>query len=190
MMWRARQYEQESWFQLTTIVAVGLTCWLATESSVVLAKPPSANGYHRPCTASDIVGTWEVTKWRALVTFDEKDKNSPYFHPHQLYQFTEDGALKSMTSTKAFHGDSSDTFGRIPKVISYRFSSNGRLEATRTDLPGHKELWICHFVTTHVKDASRQVDLRKGDVVMTLLDRQGAPLYIRQLRRHGNESGQ
>jgi hypothetical protein len=40
-------------------------------------------------------------------------------------------------------------------------------------------MWVCHFVTRRVADASQQVDLRPGDVVMTLLNRDGKPIYIR-----------
>lgn len=188
-MRHARQYKERPWLQLTTMTVAGLICWLGTESPPVLAKPSSANGYHRACTASDIVGTWEVVKWRALVTFGEKDKGSSYFHPHQLYQFTADGTLKSMTSTQPFESGSSRALDRVPKVISYHFPSAGQLETTRTDLPSHRELWVCHLVTKHVEDASHQVDLRQGDVVMTLLDRNGKPLFIRQLRRMSDASG-
>lgn len=188
-MRHARQYETGPWLQLTIMTAAGLICWLATEPSPVLAKPSSSDGYHRACTARDIVGTWEVVKWRALVTFGEKDKRSSYFHPHQLYQFTADGTLKSMTSTKPFDSGSSRALDRVPTVISYHFPSAGQLETKRTDLASHRERWVCHFVTKHVDDASHQVHLRQGDVVMTLLDRSGKPLFIRQLRRMSDVSG-
>ncbi len=188
-MRRARQYEERSWLQLATLTVAGLIGWLATDSATVSAKTSSESGYHRACTASDIVGTWQVVKWRPLVKFSEKDKSSSYFHPHQLYQFTADGTLKSMTSTRPFDSGSSRAFDRVPKVISYHFPSNGQLETRRTDSPGHGERWVCHFVTKDVKDASRQVDLRQGDVVMTLLGREGKPIFIRQLRRLSNVSG-
>ena len=187
-MRHTRQLEERSRLHAMK-VAASLICWLGMESSVVLANPASPDTYHRACTARDVVGTWEVVKWRTLVTFDEKDKGSSYFHRHQLFQFAADGTLKSMTSTRPFDDRSSRAFARVPKVISYHFPSNGQLETTRTDLPGHRELWICHFVTRRVKDAPRQVDLRPGDVVMTLLDRQGKPVFIRQLRRTNDASG-
>ncbi len=176
-MWRIRQHGTSGSFPAAAFVAV----WLCIGPAVGLAEP--GNSYHRPCTAGDLVGTWKVVKFRALGTVDKQNQSNSYFHPHQRYQFAADGALKSMTSTRPIDGTAIGVFDRVPHVISYRFRSEAQLETTRTDLPGHRELWICHFVTRRVKDAAREVDLRKGDVVMTLLDGRGKALYIRQMRR-------
>ena len=161
------------------VAAIGESA--STQTKITLVSHADAT-YHRPCKAADLVGLWKVVQW---TTYIDKEKLNSYGHRHQWYLFSADGTLRSMTSTKPNENtrEIMRTLEKLPAVISYSCAEEGKVVTTRKDLPNGSELWAASFVTKDKADAARKVDLRQGDVVMTLLDKKGRPLYVRQMRK-------
>lgn len=135
----------------------------------------------RACTVKDVVGTWSLVKWNAPVHFN--NPHAPYVMPHQIFQFGEDGGMKSAHSEKAFESSPAKVLQNVPSVVSYQVGSNGLMTVQAKERPEASETWECNAVTQNVDDQKRQVHLKRGDVVMTLLGKDGQPLYVRQLRK-------
>lgn len=135
----------------------------------------------RACTVKDVVGTWKLVKWNAPVHFN--DPHAPYVMPYQVFQFGEDGGLKSAHSEQAFEGSPAKVLQSVPSVVSYQMGANGLVTVRAKERPEASETWECNAVTENVDDQKRQVHLKRGDVVMTLLGKDGQPLYVRQLRK-------
>lgn len=152
-----------------------------SQSKITLVSHKESS-YHRACLAADLVGLWKVVQW---TTYIDKANLNSYGHPHQWYWFSADGALRSMTSTKPNEnvGEIAETLGKLPAVISYSCAEGGKVATTRKDSPNGSELWAAFVVTQDKAEAARNVDLKRGDVVMTLLGKEGRPLYVRQMRK-------
>ena len=148
-----------------------------SRSSRHIAERP----YARFCTARDLVGTWRVIKWTSELQF--KDPNAPYLLPYQLFQFSKDGAMKSVHSKREFTGDPMKTFQAMPAVGIYRFNPDRLLTIKAKGNPRTAETWHCSAVIEDRSDDKRQIFLKKGDVVMTLIGKNGRPLYVRQMRK-------
>ncbi|MGH7205307.1 MAG: hypothetical protein ACREI2_03750, partial [Nitrospiraceae bacterium] len=99
--------------------AVLLLACAVPESGYAAADKPSS----RFCKPQDLVGTWRVMKWTSEFQF--KDPNAPYLLPHQLFQFSADGSMKSAHSAKAFTGDPRKVFQAMPAVVTYSFNQEG-----------------------------------------------------------------
>ncbi|MBI4024946.1 MAG: hypothetical protein HY360_08185 [Verrucomicrobia bacterium] len=165
----------------------------------------AAPSYHRPCKADDLPGTWKVVKWTCYFKPPEKDIANVWFHDDQWCQFTGDGKMKSASAMKGGRLLDAKAFERLPvtrslydrfkvplesgvleklpAVIAYACETDGRVVVTRTDLQDHREIWFSNLITENRSEPTVDVFLEKGDLLMTILNAQGKPAYLRQLRR-------
>ncbi len=157
--------------------AVLLLACAVPESGYAAADKPSS----RFCKPQDLVGTWRVMKWTSEFQF--KDPNAPYLLPHQLFQFSADGSMKSAHSAKAFTGDPRKVFQAMPAVVTYSFNQEGMVTIQAKDSAGASETWHCVSMTRDRADDRQKAFLKKGDIVMTLVGKNGQPLYARQMRK-------
>ena len=157
--------------------AVLLLAFAVPESGYAAAdKLPS-----RFCKPQDLVGTWRVVKW--ISEFQFKDPNAPYLLPHQLFHFSADGSMKSAHSAKAFDGDPKKMFQAMSAVVAYSFNQDGMITIKAKGSPGASETWHCVSMTQDRADDRQKAFLKKGDIVMTLVGKNGQPLYARQMRK-------
>ncbi len=143
---------------------------------------PAAESNHRSVREADLPGLWTVVQWSAFT--DESELGS-YVEPYQWFLFDTSGVLRSVTAQKP-----SDDIAEIKKALQalpvdvhYMCPSQGTVETMRSHTPGSSELWRAFYVTRDTVDASGKVDLRKGDIVMTLMGRDRKPTYARQIRK-------
>ena len=160
-----------------TLAAAALMLVMATATTAA----ESQASYNRPATVADLPGLWKVVQWS---TFVDQSKLNSYAEPYQWYLFDNNGSLRFMTSRQPNEDAARirQTIESLPAVIRYACSGDGKVQTTRTDLSGAEELWQAFYVTRDTSDATGKVDLRAGDIVMTLLDSSGNPLYVRQMR--------
>ena len=157
--------------------AVLLLAFAVPESGYAVADKPSS----RFCKPQDLVGTWRVVKWTS--NFQFKDPNAPYLLPHQLFYFSADGGMKSAHSAKAFDGDPKKMFQATPADVTYSFNQDGMVTIKAKDSTGASEIWHCVSMTRDRADDRQKAVLKKGDIVMTLVGKNGQPLYARQMRK-------
>ncbi|TLY16346.1 MAG: hypothetical protein E6K69_04250 [Nitrospirae bacterium] len=157
--------------------AVLLLAFAVPESGYAVADKPSS----RFCKPQDLVGTWRVVKWTSEFQF--KDPNAPYLLPHQLFHFSADGSMKSAHSAKPFDGDQKKMFQATSAVVTYSFNQDGMVTIKAKSSPGASETWHCVSMTQDRADDRQNAFLKRGDIVMTLVGKNGQPLYARQMRK-------
>ena len=174
--------------------AIGARRWsLVWASGVMLAvvccpparaaEPLTPSG-NRPASSEDFPGLWEVVRWQSDVP---ADRLKSYAAPFQYYLFAPDGSLRSATSQTRTRNLAaiSHAVELQPAVTRYACSSGGFVEIFHTDWPDAPERWHAYYVNYTRRDAEGHFYFRAGDLVMTLLDNDGRPLYVRQMRQLG-----
>ncbi|MGQ0811091.1 MAG: hypothetical protein ACT4OO_07685 [Nitrospiraceae bacterium] len=146
---------------------------------VVADKP-----YARFCEPRDLVGTWRLVKFDSQYEF--KDPKAPSLLPHQLFQFSADGGMRSAHSATAFDGDPTQVFQNVPPLITYGFERKGMVTVKAKAVGTASETWHCVTITESRNDEKHHVFMKRGDLVMTLVGKQGQRLFIRQLRKGGS----
>ncbi len=161
----------------------GLTLLGAAE--VALAAPndgaASAKSYSRFCKAKDLVGTWKLVQYSSQ--FEFKDPNAPFLLPHQVFHFSEGGSMKSAYSAQPFAADPKKVLQQMPDEVNYSFEREGMVTLKARNAPASTETWHCVTITADKKDVAHRAAMKKGDVVMTLVGKNGQPVFSRQLRR-------
>lgn len=156
----------------------------AADSSLRMRSiaPPAWNpSISRSCTPADLLGTWRLVKYASPYRF--KDPRAAYLLPHQLFQFSPDGGMKSAHSALPITEQPDLVFSRIPRAISYAVEPDSLVTVQAPEAGGAKETWQCVAI---VRDASLQeprLKMKRGDVVLTLVGKQGQPIFVRLLRK-------
>jgi hypothetical protein len=150
-----------------------------------VADEPATASNHRPVREADLPGLWMVVQFSS---FTDDSKLGSYAEPYQWLLFDTSGALRSVTSKEP-----SDDLAKIkaelealPFDVHYMCPSQGTVETMRSYGAGASELWRAFYVTRDTVDTSGKVDLREGDIVMTLMGRDRKPVYARQMRKLAN----
>jgi hypothetical protein len=146
-------------------------------------RAAAGNPFSRFCKAHDLVGTWHLVKYTTPYEF--KDPNAPYLLPYQVFQFTADGNMKSAHSPKPFRENPGKMFQAIPAVVTYGFERDGLVTVRAKGAAAAAETWHCVAITQDRNDEEHQVFMKRGDLVMTLVGKNGQPLFVRQLRKSG-----
>jgi hypothetical protein len=142
---------------------------------------PSAT---RSCRRVDLLGTWQLVTYSAR--FRAKDPAAPYLYPHQLFQFSVDGSMKSAHSPKAFVGAPGHILGKVPSVLRYEMDPDypGRVTVKSSGPRATAETWQCLTITSEDrKNPNNPAFVGTGDLVMTLVGKNGEPLFVRYLRK-------
>jgi hypothetical protein len=144
------------------------------------AADPSAP---RSCRRVDLLGTWQLVTYSAR--FRAKDPAAPYLYPHQLFQFSIDGSMKSAHSPKAFVESPGYILGKVPSVLRYEMDPDypGRIMVKSSGSGISAETWQCLTITSERKDPNHPASVGTGDLVMTLVGKNGEPLFVRYLRK-------
>jgi len=158
------------------VSAVGLA--MPAQAAYKRAKP-----YSRFCNPSDLVGTWRLVKFGTPHQF--KDSHAPYLLPHQMFQFQKDGSMKSAHSAIPLPDDPTKVFQAIASESTYSFVKAGQVTMKAKGAEAGSETWHCVTITEDRKIEAQQVFMKRGDLVMTLVGKNGEPAFTRQLRKGG-----
>ena len=74
-------------------------------------------------------------------------------------------------------------FQAMTAVVTYSFNQDGMVTIKAKGSPGASETWHCVSMTQDRADDRQKAFLKKGDIVMTLVGKNGQPLYARQMRK-------
>ncbi|MGE3151436.1 MAG: hypothetical protein AB7G48_02345 [Nitrospiraceae bacterium] len=137
----------------------------------------------RSCRRVDLLGTWELVTFTAR--FRAKDPTAAYLYPHQVFQFSVDGSMKSAHSPKAFVGSPGHILDKVPSVLRYEMDADypGRITVRSNGSGTAAETWQCLTITSDQTGRNRPVPASPGDLVMTLVGKNGEPLFVRYLRK-------
>lgn len=153
--------------------------------AMVLATMPRTEApASRHCLPFDVVGTWELVAYGSPHRF--KNPDAPYLYPYQVFQYSREGLMKSAHSPTAFTGTPSMVLDAITTSLAYEMvpKSQGLLAVKQPQGRRVAETWQCRTATIDQIDLVRQLTIKRGDLVLTLLGRSGQPLFSRHLRRY------
>ena len=148
-------------------------------ASAARAGDDPRGGFAKP---GDVVGYWTFIPMSAELT--AKNTVNPWPLPHQYFAIYANGEMFSHMSTEATeHTPASldKLHGMFPDAVHYAFNNDGFMVVTYADRPGEKELWGVNLIAQDF--SSGGTDFKKGDLLMSLDDGQGNPVYRRLLRR-------
>ncbi len=135
----------------------------------------------RSCAGEDVVGNWN------LVTFDSsyryRNPQAPYLFPYQLFQYSSERGAKSAHSRRPILGSPDRVFDTVPPDMTYRVEQGGRVVLTAKGHAEAVEIWSCSVVTQDREARGGGNDLQRGDLLMTLIGRNGQALFQRHLRK-------
>jgi hypothetical protein len=155
---------------------------LLAAAFLLLAAPAPADdrgGFAKP---GDVVGYWTMIPMSSELT--AKNTVNPWPLPHQYFAFYANGEMFSHMSTHATdHTPASldQLHAMLSKTAHYAFNPDGFMVVTRTDPPNATELWGVNLLAQDF--TSGGTDFKAGDLLMSLDDGHGNPVYRRRLRR-------
>jgi len=150
----------------------------------ILPPAKKVSEYSRLCVKKDIVGFWKVKKWTPYFYIPAKDWNKPAFMKFQWYIFSEDGKIKSLSAQKDFTVEEVDKkLADSHTALYFSFEKQGIMKIRSTEKASVEELWRCAVVTKDVEEKSADISLKKGDLLLTLIDAHNKILYVRQLKK-------
>ena len=144
-----------------------------------LACADERGGFAKP---GDVVGYWQMIPMSAELT--AKNVENPWPLPFQYFAIYANGEMFAHMSTHATdHTPASldQLHAMLPKTVHYAFNADGFMVVTRADQPDAKELWGVNLLAQDF--TSGGTDFKAGDLLMSLDDGQGNPVYRRLLRR-------
>ncbi|GKS60351.1 hypothetical protein YTPLAS18_38780 [Nitrospira sp.] len=148
------------------------------------ALPHVESSGSRLCRPSDMVGTWQLVGYGSRRDLTRTD--APYAYPYQVFRFGHEGTMQSAHSRTAFLETPAQILARVPTDLRYEMAANsqGLLTVTPRGAEEPAETWYCRTLTVDQIDLARRMLLRRGDVVLTLVGKSGAPLFTRHLRKY------
>ncbi len=135
----------------------------------------------RACVGDDLLGNWDLIKFDSSYRF--KNQRAPYLYPHQVFQFSIDGGVKSLHSLRPIVGQSEPLFSPVPLDLMYQVKKSGRVYLKTRDHGAPVETWVCEVVMQG-RPIDEQGNAReRGDLIMTLVGSGGQSLFVRHLRK-------
>jgi hypothetical protein len=144
----------------------------------------TAASYSRLCSLADVEGLWKVVKWTAFFELKPADWKNTVYLRHQWILLGSKGEFRIIGSNMKMDTDKVERkLHKLPVVMLLSFDRPGVgvLISKKPDIADSK--WRCAVVTKNVTSKKFGVDLKKGDVIMTMLAPNGNVVYFRQMRR-------
>ena len=130
----------------------------------------------------DVVGYWQMIPMSAELA--AKNVENPWPLPHQYFAIYANGEMFAHMSTHATDptpASLDQLHAMLPKTVHYAFNADGFMVVTRADQPDARELWGVNLLAQDFTSAG--TDFKAGDLLMSLDDGHGNPVYRRLLRR-------
>ena len=150
-----------------------------------LACADERGGFAKP---GDVVGYWQMIPMSAELT--AKNVENPWPLPHQTFAIYANGEMFSHMSTHATdHTPASldQLHATFPNAVRYAFDADGFMVVTYSDRPGERERWGVNLLAQDF--TSGGTEFKAGDLLMSLDDGRGNPVYRRLLRRISGGQG-
>ena len=168
---------------------LGVAGWCPAEAKDhAVAKSLTRTGlaghgqFSRACAADDLLGNWQLVAFDSSYRF--RNPQAPYLFPHQAFQYSQRGGVKSAHSLQPLSGDPDQLFEAVPLDMTYRVEGKGRVVLKTKEHDETVETWSCRVITKDPEGMGDPTMLQRGDLVMTLMGSHGQGLFVRHLRKH------
>ena len=167
---------------------LGVVGWCPAEAKDhAVAKSLTRTGlaghgqFSRACAADDLLGNWQLVAFDSSYRF--RNPQAPYLFPHQAFQYSQRGGVKSAHSLQPLSGDPDQLFEAVPSDMTYRVERKGRVVLKAKEHDETVETWSCRVITQDPEAMGDGTTLQRGDLVMTLIGSNGQGLFVRHLRK-------
>ena len=144
----------------------------------------SGSSYSRLCEECDLRGIWRVVKWIPYMEIKGADWRRAMFLRNQWFEFDGAGHLKTLASNKKMKlKNVVARLSQAPWGVKINFTRRGFCVISSEMDKFPDAVWRCAVITRDIVLAKRKYNLRKGDIVMTLLGDDENILYFRLLRK-------
>ena len=144
----------------------------------------TASDYSHLCEESDLYGLWKVMRWIPYFEVKGKMWETPPFMKNQWFEFDGKGGMKSLATNIEMKLDVvKRKLSEAPSLLKLSFNKKGflNLSAKKKEIP--PQTWRCSVIDQNIKIKEMNIELKKGDVIMTHLGDDNNILYFRQMRR-------
>ena len=144
--------------------------------------------YSRLCNEYDFYGLWKVVKWIAYFELKGDDWTKPPFLHYQWFEFDGKGGVKSISSSRKLKQDEVRKklfemgFDAKTAFLSKGFMTVKYISDDK-QVRASEERWRCSIAEKDMKVPALNVEIKKGDILMTLLAKDNTIIYFRLLRR-------
>jgi len=157
-----------------------IVCLFAGTVATYAADDATTSGTTRPAVREDLPGQWEMFYQHVS---NVNNKSPQDLLKYQVYEFREDGGLKTITATKRVTQEDRELFLRImPDATTWEMPREGLLVIRRSELDA--DGIDAYVVTQPYQDSflSGSPPLEPGDLVLVYFDELRQPYLRRYLR--------
>ena len=135
----------------------------------------------RTCVGEDLLGNWDLIRFDSSYRF--KNQRAPYLYPHQVFQYSNRGGVKSLHSLRPIVGHPESLFSPVPQEMVYQIKKSGRVFLRTRGHDEPVETWVCEVMTQDRPMSEQGIARKRGDLIMTLIGSERQPLFVRHLRK-------
>ena len=128
----------------------------------------------RPCSQSDLIGSWEMVGLKTSIAVDEDD---PFFFKYQRFEFREDGHIRHMTSNKPFTDVAEGIMEAGPALVTFAIDEPGVLVIRNPSFP-RPVYSLCGYILSKMIPSDQP-----GDILLTDYGKDGKLAFQRHLRK-------
>ena len=140
----------------------------------------------RPCNQGDVAGAWALLSLRPLI---EAPPGDPDFFPYQVWVFTAEGKYIKMSKAAPISKNEYDPF--IDKaqsesgMLTTTYEVNEKKAYVKLQPAGGAQPFYlsCFTMTSDYIDAGKQIDMRRGDILLDLKSKDGRTLIAHLFRK-------
>ena len=144
----------------------------------------TAGSYSRLCEEEDLYGLWKVVRWIPYFEVQGKDWRKPAFLKNQWFLFDGKGGVKSLASNLDIKlDDVKRKLSEADSVISVKFKRKGFMTLSSSGENADEEMWRCSIAEKNSSVKALNIELKKGDLIMTMFGKDNTIRFFRLLRR-------
>lgn len=155
-----------------------------TEKKSLSDSLNTASTYSKLCLEEDLYGLWKVVRWIPYFEVKGKDWNKPEFLKNQWLLFDGQGGMKYLASNMEIKlDDVQRKLSDEKSSMTIKFKRKGFMDIQSPQKDTEPEHWRCAVAEKDLLIKSMNIELKKGDILMTMFGKNNTLRYFRLLRR-------
>ncbi len=144
----------------------------------------TSSTYSKLCSEDDLYGLWKVVRWIPYFDVQASDWKKPEFLKNQWSFFDGQGGMKFLSSNADIKiDDVKRKFSDAKTVMSVKFKRKGFMDVEFLKNEQPAESWRCAIAEKERVYKSMNIEIKKGDLLMTMFGKGNTIRFFRLLRR-------
>ena len=160
------------------------TLYASDTDQTIAGSLNTASTYSRLCQEEDLYGLWKVVKWTPYFEIKGKEWNQPQFLKNQWLLFNGEGGMKYLaTNMEMKLDDVQRKLSDEKNQMRINFTRKGFMDVQSSKKDAKPEHWRCAVAEKDLNIDTMNLEVKKGDILMTMFGKDNTILYFRLLRR-------